>query len=105
MLLFLPAWLLSACLFSPLLLLLLLNHNSTTPGATIITVVHAGDPAGGKQPGSRSQKLELGKGHMASSASAEPTATFLNRLSSGKARFTRRIITLGAQRSAVTVET
>lgn len=54
-----------------------------------------GDPAGGKQPGSRSQKLELGKGHMASSASAEPTATFLNRLSSGKARFTRRIITLG----------
>lgn len=54
-----------------------------------------GESSGGKQPNSRSQKLELGKGHTVSTASVEPAATFLNKLSSGKARFTRRVITLG----------
>ncbi|KAL3136783.1 hypothetical protein ABBQ38_005497 [Trebouxia sp. C0009 RCD-2024] len=53
------------------------------------------DGNGGKQPNSRSQKLELGKGHTVSAASVEPAATFLNKLSAGKLRFTRRIIIIG----------
>ena len=60
-------------------------------------ILPAGDDNGGKQPGSKSQKLELGKSHTVSTASTEPAATLLNKLSSGKARLTRRIITLGKQ--------
>ncbi|KAL0035276.1 hypothetical protein WJX79_009858 [Trebouxia sp. C0005] len=54
-----------------------------------------GDAEGGKQPGSRSQKLELGKGHMASVAAKDPSSSFFSRLSGGKSRFTRRMLTLG----------
>ena len=53
-----------------------------------------GEAEGGKQPGSRSQKLELGKGHAANLAAKDPSS-FVNRLSGGKSRFTRRVIILG----------
>ena len=56
---------------------------------------HTGNIDGGKQPGSRSQKLELGKGHMASVAAKDPSGSFFGKLSGGKTRFTRRVITLG----------
>lgn len=56
--------------------------------------VLVGEAESGKQPGSRSQKLELGKGHAASLAAKDPSS-FVNRLSGGKSRFTRRIIILG----------
>lgn len=54
-----------------------------------------GDAEGGKQPGSRSQKLELGKGRMANVAAKDPASSFFSRLSGGKSRFTRRILTVG----------
>ena len=60
-------------------------------------MLYAGDTDGGKQPGSRSQKLELGKGRTVSSKSNEPAASVLSKLLNGKARFTRRIISLGKQ--------
>lgn len=60
-----------------------------------MALVVAGDAEGGKQPGSRSQKLELGKGHMASVAAKDPSSSFFSRLSGGKSRFTRRMLTLG----------
>ena len=60
-----------------------------------------GDDTDGKQPGSRSQKLELGKGHMASAAASDASGTIFNRLSSGRARFTRRVINLGEQCSCL----
>lgn len=62
-----------------------------------LLMLYAGDSDGGKQPGSRSQKLELGKGHTVSTESDEPAATILRRLLNGKARFTRRIISVGKQ--------
>lgn len=61
----------------------------------------AGDADGGKQPGSRSQKLELGKGLTDSTKSDEPAATILSKLLNGNARFTRRIISLGKQTEQV----
>ena len=66
--------------------------------------MRAGDSDGGKQPGSRSQKLELGKGHVASAAKKDPSASFFSRLSGGKSRFTRRVITLGKPKMNATIK-
>ena len=52
----------------------------------------AGEQSGGKQPGSRSQKLELGKSH---GAVAGTRAIAVARPPGGKILFTRRVITLG----------
>lgn len=57
----------------------------------------AADSDGGKQPGSKSQKLELGKGHTVSTDPDEPNTTIVSKLLHGKARFTCRVISLGKQ--------